>query len=347
MRRESKFELLRIVLMLMVITGHIMMYDPRIGQIGTLDYYLINAVRSFVMVAVNVFILMSGYFGIALNARKMLHLDVKVCLYTWAGYVASVLLSIHSVQPLKDIQLLFPVLTRQYWFVTVYFVLCVFSPFLNDFLREISEEKLRLFLILGLGIFYVLPTFCFIINAPQIVMDSGYGVLNFIYLYCLGYYIRHYYKECHSAVFYLGIYGLSCILLFAVNTTLSEVLGFYFNSLISYNTIFVLSGAVGLFMAFKELRVPNTQLINILAKNSFSVYIIHSSPTIARWLMSAVFGIGKYSGIVIIPITLVNAVIVYTTSIIIDTFVENIVDPIEDWAIRVLIKFRRKWKRII
>ena len=54
--------------------------------------------------------------------------------------------------------------------------------------------------------FYFIVTICFLINANQIVMDAGYGIVNFVYLYCFGYYIRNYYDDTHNTILYIGIY---------------------------------------------------------------------------------------------------------------------------------------------
>ena len=45
-------------------------------------------------------------------------------------------------------------------------------------------------------------------------------------------------------------------MLFVVNWGMTKITGFYFDSLISYNTIFVLGGAISLFLAFKNLKIP-------------------------------------------------------------------------------------------
>lgn len=102
--------------------------------------------------------------------------------------------------------------------------------------------------------FYFIATICFLINANQIVMDAGYGIVNFVYLYCFGYYIRNYYDDTHNTILYIGIYFFACSGTYIVNLIMSEIVGFYFDSMISYNTIFTLSGSVGLFMWFKQLH---------------------------------------------------------------------------------------------
>ena len=83
--RCVNFEVLRIVLMLLIIVGHIMIYSAKLDKVGTADYYITNAARSFAMVAVNTFILITGYFGTNRKWRKLLGLDIKVCFYTWLG----------------------------------------------------------------------------------------------------------------------------------------------------------------------------------------------------------------------------------------------------------------------
>ena len=41
-KRESNFELLRIVLMLLIIVGHLLLNSEKLGAIGTKEYYITN-----------------------------------------------------------------------------------------------------------------------------------------------------------------------------------------------------------------------------------------------------------------------------------------------------------------
>lgn len=143
--------LLRIVLMLLIIAGHITMFSGKQSTLGTADYYITNFLRSFTTVAVNAFVLLTGYFGTKRNWRKLLKLEVRVCFYTWTAFIIVVVTGIHTLTPIKDIQLIFPVITKQYWYVTVYFVLCIFSPYLNVFLENISEKVLKNEILVGGG----------------------------------------------------------------------------------------------------------------------------------------------------------------------------------------------------
>jgi hypothetical protein len=46
-------------------------------------------------------------------------------------------------------------------------------------------------------------------------------------------------------------------MLLVVNWGMTKITGFYFDSLISYNTIFVLGGAISLFLTFKNSNKYN------------------------------------------------------------------------------------------
>lgn len=328
--RCYNFEILRIVLMILVIAGHMIMYCGKLDDIGTLEYFITNFLRSFTMVAVNSFVLISGYFSIKLNWYKLLWLDIHVCVYTWIGFILSIIFSIHKINLIKDVQFLFPIITKQYWFITIYFVLCILSPYINLFLRNVSKVMLKKALCSGAILFYIVATICFLINANQIVLDAGYGIVNFIYLYCLGYYIRHYYTDKYKTKVYLIIYILSCFFTFLVNLGMTYVTGFYFESMISYNTIFTLIGSVGLFMVFKNFNTINIcpkkrKIILWLSNHSLSVYLIHMCPLIGFYIFTGVLKVQMFDVNHLIISFLILPIIIYLVCSILDVVVDLII----------------------
>lgn len=322
-KRESNFELLRIVLMLLIIIGHLLLNSERLGAIGTKEYYITNIMRSFTVFGVNGFILLSGYFGINLNYKKLIRLDIKILFYTWIFFAIGIVSGIHQINIIKDILLIFPVITKRYWFITDYFVLCILSPFLNKFIRSLDREELKKLLLIGGIIFYAIATFCFMINADQIVNDSGYGMINFIYLYFVGFYLKHFYKDKHGSIFYFVAYGIISIMLFMINWSMTKITGFYFDSLISYNTIFVLGGAISLFLAFKNLKVPTNTIINRSAAACLSIYVIHTNPTTSQFMFCNILKINQITGIKLIPVILVQACLIYVICYLIDIIVDK------------------------
>lgn len=249
-------------------------------------------------------------------------------LYLARGGLA-VAFGIHKLNLIKDIQLFFPIITKQYWYITVYFVLCILSPYINIFLKAVSREMLKNFILIGAIVFYFIATICFLINANQIVMDSGYGIVNFVYLYCLGYYIRNYYGDTCNTRLYMGIYFFACSGTYIVNLIMSKITGFYFNSMISYNTIFTLSGSVGLFLWFKQLKFKENRVITWLAKHSLSVYLIHMCPFVGVFIFTEIMKVNQLKGytlgiaIIIIPLA------IYLVCSIIDSIVEPIITVVQ------------------
>lgn len=319
---------MRIYLMLIIICGHLAIYCGKLDELGTVDYYIANIIRSFCVFAVNAFVLLSGYFGVSFNPRKAMRISLKVILYTYCFYALSLLLGLHQLDILQDVQFLFPITTKKYWFITIYFTLCLFSPYLNTLLKTLTQKELKRCLILGFIIFYVVATFCFAVNASQIVTDAGYGFLNFIYLYCLGFYIRHYYTDIHSARFYLRIYILISVLLFLANHFMTSIFGFYYISFISYNTVFVLIGSIALFMFFKNLNIETNPFLNSCASRSFFVYILHMAPYIPKAIFSdllmneAVTGFNLMIALIGIPF------IVYAICWLLDYFADFLLIPL-------------------
>ena len=263
-QRNSNIELLRIICMLFVIGGHIIMRYKG-GEIGTNEYFIGNILRSFFMVAVNCFVLISGYFGIKLNYKKLIKMAVQVFFYTILIYLITVALGIHSVSPKQDILLLIPIISKRYWFITIYFLLCIISPVLNLVIENIDKKYFKKILLIACILFYILPTFQYMINAPSLTGDAGYGIVNFTCLYFIGRYIKLYYKDDRSILFYGVIYIASSLLLFLGNYTLTRIFGFPFSSFVSYDTVFLLVSAVSLFLVFKNINIKS-KVINSLSR---------------------------------------------------------------------------------
>ncbi len=340
--RRTNFDLMGIAMMLYIIISHVTMNSEKLATLDTPDYYITNFFRSFCVMAVNVFVIRSGYFGITLKWDKVLRFDLRTCFYTWLGLIIGVAFGIHQINFVRDIQLLFPVITRQYWYITAYLALCILSPYINAFLKAADRKALRSMLVTGFLLFYVMATFCFVINADQLVMDAGYGLVNFVYLYCLGYYIRNYYEDSNRTGAYLLIYVVSCLLVFFTNAGLSKILGFYFNSMISYNTVFVLLASISIFLVFKNIHVSNCKWISKIASKTLAVYIIHTNPVLSRFIFTDLLKVNTYSGIQLIIAAIVLPIAIYLVAAVMDMGVDLILKPVENMMIEAFHKQNRR-----
>lgn len=326
--RNSSFELLRIVCMLLIIAGHICKEHHEIYSLENTDYLINRFSKSFISNAVNTFILISGYFGIKFKLQRLIKLDLQTIFYSVTLLIVTLLIGWHELNPIKDFLLFIPIFSKHYWFITVYFVLYLISPILNRFVEKISQDSYKSILILGLILIYVWPTFSFLFNSDQFINDGGYGIINFVYLYLLGRYIKLYYVDNRSAGFYFTMYGITSISLFACQILLTYVLGFDFSSFFCYNTIFILFSAIFLFLGFKNLHFKS-KAINLIAAPCLSVYLIHEHKYVWSNICSTI-GIEHFHGINYILLLLIFPFIVYSVCFIIDFVRRIIFDKIEN-----------------
>lgn len=314
--RNSSIELLRICCMLMIIAGHVMMNHKIQYSLTDIDEFINLFFRGAFCVAVNAFVLISGFFGIIFKKDRLARLIFQTFFYSSTFMIIAVLLGWHTVNPRTDFFAFIPILTKQYWFVTCYVILYIISPWLNIWVDNLERTDFRRFLFVGLLIVYVWPTFNYLINAPQFIGDAGYGIVNFVYLYMLGRYFRLYYTCRHTSMYYWGGYILSSMALFLCQYGLSWLLGFEFTSWISYNTVFCFLGSVCLFMAFKKMSFHST-IVNYWAKTCLAVYLIHMSPYIFNQLCLTV-GLQDYHGFSYLLLIFALPILIYLICAIIE-----------------------------
>ena len=117
-----------------------------------------NFLEYLCIIAVNLYVMISGYY-LSASARpfkmaKLLHLVLVTLFWSWLlGAVACVFLG----TSIKEFVLtgLFPVLGRNYWFVTDYVVMYLLSPFFNRLLVCINQKQ-HGYLLCVLGFFFSL-----------------------------------------------------------------------------------------------------------------------------------------------------------------------------------------------
>lgn len=324
--RKSNFELLRIICMLMIVALHIV--KSHVEYIGYSD--LISwVVRSFCICAVDVFVLISGYFGIRFKIDRLVSIDLQTVFYSVSTLLLLVVLGYHELG-IFDIHAFIPVLSKRYWFVTCYLVLYVLSPFLNRFFESSKEEDIRNVLIVGFVLFYIWPSFNALIFADQLVSDNGYGLINFLYLYLLGRYIGKYgFLTKYSRLSFLFIYLLSCTLLALLQLSISIFAGFEYKSLFAYNTIFVFTSALSLFLFVERLSF-SSGIINRLAVNCLAVYLLHQGPNVWE-AVSDIFRFGQLSGWLYILLLLLFPVFIYFLAVLIDSARVALFHPFEKY----------------
>ena len=289
--RDSNFELLRIVLIVMIICLHYLGHGGSLEVLRPSDFnfYLAYALESFFIIAVNCFILITGFFQInkECNFKKVVDLWTQVFFYS---VLISSIFWIFKLEPINIknvIQMIFPVITGRWWFITVYIMLYCFSPFINTALNHMEKNTHKELLLVLAFFFVILPSF-----RPNITyfQDTGYSLYNFVFLYSVGAYIRKY--DVLYKINFLYAYFLCSLSIFLVSAfvtiTCKKCISFFY-----YNFIPVELSAIFLFIYFKNTKISSPK-INEIATSVFGIYLISSDPFIRNILYSKILHCADY-----------------------------------------------------
>lgn len=277
--RKSNFELLRIVAMCIIIMIHFCAAADltAFGMQGTPGNILGGVIIGIGNIGPGCFCLISGYFGIKFSRQKLIKMELMMITYS---LLETLLLYLFFPQEMYGAALLeqliksiIPFASRKYWFYSCYICLFIFSGYIQKFLDSLKEKELRIFLIISLTVFSVLPTLFYF----EIVQDSGKGIVQMILLYILGRYIRMYRDISPSKWKCLA----ALLLLWCLNTIsiLHPIqLGGITHSLCRDNSITNIAIMVLLFYIFKSIDI-SSRFINCLTANIFAVFALENAST--------------------------------------------------------------------
>lgn len=294
--RESNIELMRIVVMLGVIVLHYNNQDIGGGFLyvaqGSANQILLHVLENMAICAVNAFILITGYFMCTTDRRswkKAFELLLQVILFKM---VVAVLVNI-AVPLLTDADIgnvlrpLLVSLVPNNYFVILYIVLYVISPYINRAIRSLSAPEFKKLIITAVVLFSVWPTLVDLftgvtgcewpglssigINGSQ----GGYTIVNFVLMYLIGAYLRLAEERVWDSKKLLAVFFAVVLAL-----TLWSVGGAWTASPLEsmareYCNPLVVLSAVLLFLLFHNWKIKTSRVINGLARASFTVYLLH------------------------------------------------------------------------
>ena len=194
------------------------------------------------------------------------------------------------------------------WFVVIYCILYLLIPFINHLLSGLGKRELQTLIMINLLFFSFWPTFF----TKVTVNDSGYGIINFLILYFVGYYIRIYNDINLKKWMYLVVYVFFTI----ITSIFSLVAGRAWD----YSSIFVMISSVAIFMLFKSISIPHSKVINKVATYTFMVYLIDVNSPFNIFLYRKLFHSNEYwnSNLMIVNM-IVSIAGIYVICLLIET----------------------------
>lgn len=189
--RMSNIELLRFVAMILVLVVHANFFalgsptqqDVQVNPASALTRMVF---QSFAIVCVNVFVLISGWFGIHPSVKGFSNF-VFQCLFFLCG-IYFVMWGVGLVPlTLKGLAGCF-VLLNWNWFIKAYIGLYILAPVLNAFVEK-STQRQFLYVLIS---FFTFQTIYSWVSNGAVFFEGGYSTMSFIGLYLLARYINVY-----------------------------------------------------------------------------------------------------------------------------------------------------------
>lgn len=274
MKRDSRFELLRIMSMFLIVIFHLE-FNSQVWRTGTVNTYpnalYLASYLSLGKLGVYLFVMITGYFignkmyPISKGIGKAFVIWCETLSYAVLVFLACLALNLISFSWHSLLVSFFPFLTDQYWFVDAYIVLMLLVPFINMVLQNLSRLQF-LYLIV---IVSILASLLSPINSLIFSSELQFGYLLPPYL--IGAFIKKEQLRVNHP-------GIKFILVYLATITIASLF-YYFNFSkyinIMYFGIFQLIMALYLFITFQSWSSFHyNKVINVMASTVFATYLI-------------------------------------------------------------------------
>ena len=233
-------------------------------------------IQSLSICCVNVFVLISGYFGIRPKLKSLAAFIYQILFFFILIYVCCLILGVSRFNLTGILQCL--CLTPANWFVKAYLILFIIAPVLNAFV-DLRNRILHRNILIA---FFLIQTVYGCLHAANF-FDNGYGPLSFIGLYLLGRYISIYNPRVST---FKGRYYLLAYLSCAILLTLLSIIVIEADKncdpiLFTYINPIVIVESLALLLYFSKLQFKS-KAVNWIASSAFAVYLFHANPNLLK-----------------------------------------------------------------
>ena len=290
--RQANLELLRCVAMMMVVVLHylgkgnllISLENERLYPAEVIAWLL----ECFCIVAVNVYMFLSGYFLCMSDFRpsRLIRLWLQVWTYSvffgllgaFTGIMKETAFDTHFI-----LTLFFPVSMDHYWFMTAYLFLYVLLPFVGFAVRKMTKRQMQIAVLTMLFVFSLQKS---VLPVRLEADGQGYDCLWYLCVFVAAAYVRRFgvpFLEKKGRG--IAMYVSCCLLIFGGTFALRQVylttggLGRMMKMCMEYNHILPFLAAAGLFFAFRRLKISGRAAAFVckIAPYTLGVYLLHEN----------------------------------------------------------------------
>ena len=337
--RQSNIELLRILSAI----GVIILHYNNAGIGGgflyvkplSLNYFFLNFLESLCICAVNIFILITGYFMCTSQKRniaKPLKLLIQLILFSMGIYFGIVIVEKVPFSFRFFVEYLIP----NNYFIILYIALYFISFYFNVLIQHLDKRQFRTMLIVLLLIFSVWNTVAYFIEEAlghellglstigMYGSQFGYTIVNFSLMYFLGAYIRLHYDREDNKLILVGLLLLNIVVLMVcttitdyLNSSLIDAVWAYCNPLVIFETVII-------FLIFRGIKMKSHKILNFFATGTISVYLLHTS--LLKYIQIEKFVTGN--AFLMLVHIFISCILIYLACFIVHVAYEFIMMPI-------------------
>lgn len=308
--RDSNIELLRLICMVGIVIMHFIglaAYPEVWNPAAPLSTNVVagTVLCSFTILSVNIFGLISGYYGIRFSWMRLLTLYLCCAFYALIGcgigYAFGEAIPLKSV--LLEVILPFSHATGGLWYIECYVGLVLFSPLLNKAIENFTRNEYVVALVLFtianvyLGRFWKVPTYNI----------YGYSVAQLIYLYLIGGYVRRFVSVSELSNRQIVLPLVLCVTLWNILTLTQHYVHVPHWSPTSYNHLVVLIASVCVLILLLK-RPFRSQWVNSLATGSLAIYLVHQNEHVWSVIVTQLSNYQLFMRVAEIPVLIVLAV---------------------------------------
>ena len=289
--RQSNIELLRIVAAIGVVLLHY--NNPLIGggfkyvAGGSINEFILTVLETAAIPAVNLFVLISGYFLCRSSKRDGFKIVKLLMQYFIFGILFYLAIELPKGQGFS-LDSFLSYFTGAFWFIFVYAALYMISPYLNIIWDSLLQDGRKRLLIISLGLFSVYPMMVDIAESVSgrsmgglstIGIEgsqSGYTIVNFVLMYFLGCCLQTSKRKYRAGkILILLIVNMAALIIWSYVDHIFLGKSLIGSVSIKYENPLVISEAVLIFLLFKNIKMPDSRIINTLSSTALTTYLLH------------------------------------------------------------------------
>lgn len=302
-KRQSNFELLRILCMFLIVGLHIVRQTKMDGYMPQdgINYYYCVLIGSAGRLVCNTFVMIGAWFLVdsRFKPERAVNLWLEILLYSATITAVCFVTGYGNATITKLVQACFPVFGRPVWFGAEYICLLLLTPWLNEMLDEKNQQRTGKIVIL----FGILITGCATLFPLEYTTPAFSELIWFCFLYLfIGLYKRRQmfvpgwfekYSVLWFVLSYLFLCGIKVLADFLDSEALRRVfIHFYAH----YEALLGFACSLALFLAFKNWDIGYNRFVNLISRSVFAVYIIHQTPAFYQYMWNGIFHVDAAAG---------------------------------------------------